>query len=125
MSRTGWGIVALLYIAIIAAALGRLHWARGSLLEKLDTEAARQNWEAWRDEARQQAAGKGPVRRQSSKSPEPPTLVLLRDYYGMCLAGVWLFTTLLFVVLVFVGRGLAMDLRVKPGGSPAPSGRGR
>jgi hypothetical protein len=119
MSSTGWGIIALLYVAVVTAAVGGLHWARGSLLDRLDTKTARENWEAWRVEAGRQASGEGPVRRNTPKSPEPPTLVLLRDYYGVCVAGVWLFTTLLFAVLVFVSRGIAAGRRDKHGGSPA------
>jgi hypothetical protein len=119
MSRTSWAVVGVMYAAVVAAAVGGLHWARGSLLDTLGTKTARENWEAWRVEAGRQAAGEGPVRRNTPKSPEPPTLVLLRDYYGVCIAGVWLFTTLLFAVLVFVSRGIAVGRRDQPGGSPA------
>ena len=107
MSRTAWGLVTAAYLAVIAAALGGLHWTRRSLLARLDTPAAHQQWETWRSEAQRQAEGAGPIQRRVPKSPEPPTLVLLRDYYGVCVAGAWLFTTLLFAVLVFVVRGVA------------------
>lgn len=107
MSRTAWGLIVATYLAVIAAVLGGLHGTRLSLLARLDTPAAHQQWETWRNEAQRQAEGGGPVQRRVPKSPEPPTLVLLRDYYGVCVAGAWLFTTLLFAVLVLVVRGVA------------------
>jgi hypothetical protein len=112
MSATVWGLVGVAYLALIVAVLGGLHWTRRSLLDRLDTPAAHRDWEAWRTEAQRQAEGEGPIQRRVPKSPEPPTLVLLRDYYGICVAGAWLFTTLLFAVLVFVVRGILGAARV-------------
>lgn len=44
--------------------------------------------------------------RQPVRSLEPPTLVLLRDYYGMCLAAALLFGTLFYLTMVTMIRGV-------------------
>jgi hypothetical protein len=107
MSTRAWVAIFAAYAFLIVATLAGLDWARRALLAKLDTPASRQEWEDWRSAAKRQAEGEGPIQRRIPKSPEPPTLVLLRDYYEVCIAGAWLFTTLLFAVLVFVVRGMA------------------
>jgi hypothetical protein len=107
MKSRPWVATIAAYALLIVSMLAGLDWARRALLAKLDTSEARQEWEDWRSEAKRQADGEGPIQRKVPKSSEPPTLVLLRDYYGVCVVGAWLFTTLLFAVLVFVFRGVA------------------
>ena len=108
-----------LYLAIMSVGLWQLHrahvWAITSHEAASDEGKKRQSdWDDWRKTAAEQANGKGPVSRRIPKSAEPPTLVLLRDYYGMCLSAFLLFGSVLFFVSMIFVRGIF---------SPAPARR--
>jgi hypothetical protein len=64
------------------------------------------NWEAWREDVRQQQGQKRPVQRRVPKSAEPPALVLMRDYYRVSLAGAILFATVLYWVIAWFLAGI-------------------
>ena len=67
---------------------------RSRLVKRLSTPAAQEEWDAWRKTAEEQSQS-GPVRRAKTRSPEPPTLVLLRDYFRTMLAAAIVFSSLL------------------------------
>ena len=75
------------------------------MLARLDTPESQAAWDAWRAEARRQAAGDGPVRRREPKSAEPPLLVLLRDYWAVCTAAVVVFGGGLMWLVGYFFRG--------------------
>ena len=79
----------LLYVVIMSSGIGGLVYARNWARTTLDSEPARQQWEAWREETQRQHEGAGPVTRRPAKSPEPPALVLLRDHFPVCVSA-WL-----------------------------------
>ncbi len=45
----------LAYLAMVAAITWGFFYARAEALPQLDTEAAREDWQAWRDDARMSA----------------------------------------------------------------------
>ncbi len=93
------------YGLLVTLAVVGMKEARRTALQDFSTSAANADWQRWRDAAREQSEGIGPVTRRVPKSDEPPILVLLRDYYGMCLGAVLVFGSLSYAVLVFLFRG--------------------
>ncbi len=101
-----FSIIALfVYGLLVTLAVAGMKEARRTALQDFSTPAAGADWQRWRDAAREQSEGAGPVTRRVPASDEPPALVLLRDYYGMCLAAVLGFGSLSYAVLVFLFRG--------------------
>lgn len=100
----------VVYLLIYAALLSAVTWgmSRGRqwALRSYQGEAAREQWEEWRDVARKQADGEGPVRRRVPNSAEPPALVLMRDYYYQCLGGALLVTSALAFSMLFLFGGM-------------------
>ena len=104
------------YLAMLAAVVVTLLDVRRQSLATLDTPQARAQWDEWRKAAQREATGAGPVQRRVPKSSEPPALVLLRDYFGVCLAAAVTFSSLLFFVLMFTIRGAVGGARsARPG----------
>lgn len=114
---------------MVALLVGGLFAVRSWALRSYDNRASREAWEAWRQETQRLEKEPGPVSRGAAKSVEPPTIVLLRDYFGSCLGLLWLLATVLFVTLMFMIRGVAgsepwrieVDDAPPPGAAP-PSG---
>jgi hypothetical protein len=106
MRRSTIILVLSIYAALVGAVTVGMFYARDEVAPRLDTRRGQQNWDEWRHEAADQAAGKGPVTRREPKSAEPPLIVLMRDYFAICLTGAVVFVSLLFGVLVFVIRGI-------------------
>jgi cytochrome b len=102
------------YAALVGAVTAGMFYARDEVAPRLDTREGQQNWDVWRHEAADQAAGKGPVTRRDLKSHEPPLVVLMRDYFAVCLAGALVFASLLFAVLAFVIRGILAQPTLPP-----------
>jgi hypothetical protein len=102
-----WLVLSLLgYIVMIVAVTWSLRSARKWALGELATPESSREWEAWREDVRQQDEQSGPVRRRVPKSTEPPALVLMRDYFSVSLVGAVLFMTLLYWVIAWFVRGI-------------------
>ena len=99
-------MVLAVYLAFESGVMLVLWQTRQWVFEEYSTEAAQTDWNEWVDEAKRQANGDGPIRRRVPKSAQPPALVLMRDYYPTCLAGAWLFTSLLFAKIIYFGQAL-------------------
>ena len=82
---------------------GVRHWA----LSTFDTEESRADWDAWREQSQQLAAQPGPVARRAAASPEPPTIVLMRDYFTTCLVALLVLSSVLLATFAFMIRGVA------------------
>jgi hypothetical protein len=113
------------YVLLMAGLAAAMFAAQASVIATYDTPQARAEWEAWRAAAKKQSVDnqtgvEGPVQRKVPKSAEPPALVLMRDYFGVCLAGSLFFSSLLFGVTMIVVRGALSA----PGTSEPPSKRG-
>jgi hypothetical protein len=92
----------VLIAAVVSWLVSARHWA----LAELVTPQSIGQWQAWRDDVRQQQTRPGPVRRKVPKSSEPPALVLMRDYFGVSLAGAILFSTVLYWVIAWFVNGI-------------------
>jgi hypothetical protein len=57
---------------------------------------------------------KSPIDRKMPESAEPPTLRLLRDYYGTCVLLSLFLCTALFVAFMVMARGAAASQRFQP-----------
>ena len=96
----------VLYVSLLAAVIGGLVYARSRVMAAYDTDQARSEWEQWREDAKEQAEGKGPVARRVPKSAEPPALVLMRDYFAVCVVIAVGLSSILFGTFVFLLRGV-------------------
>jgi hypothetical protein len=94
------------YMLLLGAILWSLLAARKWALAELATPESIRQWEAWREDVRQQEQQPGPVRRRVPKSAEPPALVLMRDYFAVSLVGAVLFMTLLYWVIAWFVYGI-------------------
>lgn len=103
------GIVAI-YALVVALVVFATFRARDAALEELSAPDAQAEWNEWRKDvqAGDVEAGGG-VTRRTPESPEPPWLVLMRDYFGVCLAAAVVFSSLLFGVCVFFIEALRRD----------------
>ena len=105
MLRSIW-IWLIVYALLMAAAIGLLAAARSWTLKTLSRQEARSDWEAWRAAAQKQTGRQGPVMRRVPRTAEPPALVLMRDYYGTCVAAAVVLLSALYVTLMILVRGV-------------------
>ena len=95
----------LAYIAVVAAVVAAMAFARSQALRNYATDEAQGQWEKWRQKAKEQEQGEGPVARRTPKSAEPPALVLMRDYFAVCLVIAVTLSSVLFVTFLALVRG--------------------
>ena len=95
----------VLYVALMSAGYGGLRYARGWSLRQLTTPQAREDWDQWRDEAQRQHEGQGPVTRHPVRSVAPPMLVLLNDYFGVCVTAMITIGSVLFFSFAWMLQG--------------------
>ena len=107
------------YVALVAAVIGGLVYARSRVMAAYDTDQAQSEWEEWRADAKAQAEGKGPVLRRVPKSAEPPALVLMRDYFAVCAVIAVCLSSILFGTFVFLLRGVLANSATFVDRSPA------
>ena len=100
-------IYTLLIITVIWSLFAVRHWA----LAELAKPKSIGDWQAWREDVREQQSQPGPVKRRVPKSAEPPALVLMRDYFGVSLAGAIIFTTVLYWVIAWFVTGILSSHR--------------
>ena len=114
-------LIAVGYVLMVVVVVWSLISAREWAFANLSTQESIENWQTWREDVRQQQTEPGPVARRVPKSAEPPGLVLMRDYFVVCLTGALLFTSLLYWILVWFLRGM---LNSSPSHGPNFSARG-
>jgi hypothetical protein len=95
----------LIFLTMIAAVIGGLFYARHQAFVVYGDQAAQAEWDAWREDAKELAKGTGPVARRAPKSVSPPALVLMRDYFGVCLTLSVLLSSVLFITTLAFIRG--------------------
>ena len=93
------------YVVLLGAIVWSLLYARRWALEEMAKPEAVDQWQAFREEEKQQAEHPGTVQRRVPKSVEPPALVLMRDYFGVSLAGAVLFSSLLYWIIAWFVTG--------------------
>jgi len=96
---------AVLIVAVIAAMYETRDWA----LAQLSTPESVADWQAWREDVRQQQDQRGPVQRRVPKSSEPPALVIMRDHFAVSLLAAVLFSTLLYWVFAWFVMGIMKE----------------
>jgi hypothetical protein len=103
--RSPWLWWLIGYLAIVTAVAGSLIWLRRGVLAEFSTPESIADWQAWREDVRQQQATPGPVQRRIPKSEEPPALVLMRDYFGVSITGALFFTSILYWIIAWFVTG--------------------
>lgn len=93
------------YIVVLALVTAGLFYSRHQAFQTYGTGAARSAWTAWREDVAA-AQETGSVRRRIPKSTEPPALVLMRDYFPICLTASLLLTSVLFATFMLFIRGV-------------------
>ena len=94
------------YLLLVIAVVGLLTAARSWTLRNLNRAEARSDWQMWRQAAQEQSGREGPVMRRVPRTAEPPALVLMRDYYGTCVAVALVLLSALYVTLMVMVRGV-------------------
>jgi hypothetical protein len=97
------------YVVLLGTAIWAMTAWRQSLIANLSTPEAQAAWEKWRAEAAQDDGTHGPVQRTVPKSPEPPSLVLMRDYFPACLVGLLLPLSALYAFIVWLVCGVLQN----------------
>ncbi|WP_254507119.1 hypothetical protein [Anatilimnocola floriformis] len=95
----------LLFVTMLAAVIGGLVFARRQAIAVYGDQAAQSQWDAWRTDAKKLSEGPGPVIRRTPKSVRPPALVLMQDYFPVCLALSVLLSSVLFATTLAFFRG--------------------
>ena len=93
------------YAVTIALITCTLFYLRNTQPPQLSSPQARANWQEWREQARKDAEGDGPVRRSVPKSGEPPLLILLTEHFTVLLVFALLFGSVLFFLAYFFVHG--------------------
>ena len=94
------------YLAMLGLVGGGTAYFRAQTLAVYGTGAAQTDWNEWREDASKRAKGAGPVKQRVPKSVEPPALVLMRDYFAVCLGLALLLSSVLFATFMFFLRGV-------------------
>ena len=94
------------YAVVIGILTFGLFRARESARAEFSSSDARQAWETWRNETQSPEAPNLPVRRSVPRSTEPPTLVLLRDHFVVCLVATLTLSSVLYWTAAFFLRGI-------------------
>ncbi len=120
--RVAWGLG---YVAMLAALVFGIFAARRTALDPSSQAANTRHWREFRQALREQAKS-GPVARRSLEKeiPEPPTLVLLRDHFGVCLTAGVVFLSLLYGMLIVAASAIGQPTKIHGEPPPDDSGSG-
>jgi hypothetical protein len=95
----------LAYLAMIALVIGGVSYMRSVATVVYGTVQAQTEWDEWREDVKEFEKQPYPVKRRVPKSVEPPALVLMRDYFGVCLAVALVLSSVLFGTFMVLVRG--------------------
>lgn len=109
-SLVGIALVASWALAVVGPPLALARWREGRLAE-LTAPGVQADWDDFRAAMRRESGREGPVQRKVPKSPEPPELVWLRDYFSLAVVAWVMLAGVLGGFLVFVAVGAAGDRR--------------
>lgn len=101
----GFWVVLVVWGVFVTLPPVGLSLVRKRLLDWQSSPAAQQQWTEFREAMQEESTGAGPVKRKVPKSVEPPLKVWLRDYFGLAIGAWVLFGSVLFSVVVMLGRG--------------------
>jgi hypothetical protein len=106
-----WFIAYLLFLALIG---GGVFYGRSRALAIYGSGEAQAQWDTWRADAKKMAEAPHPVKRRIPGSAEPPALVLMRDYFAICLGGALVLSTVLFGTFMILVRGAFTPTSSRP-----------
>jgi len=104
------------YFAVIALVVASVSYMRSVAVAVYGTPQAQTEWDTWREDVKELEKLPYPVKRRVPKSTEPPALVLMRDYFGVCLTIAVVLSTVLFGTFMVLVRGAVRD-ELKPSNS--------
>lgn len=111
--RRFWIAAAVVYPVAMAALVWGMFHTRTVVLRNFDSPESHSNWQEWRSDVEKQQQEPQTVARRVPKSEEPPTLVLMRDYFVTCLTGAIVFVSMFYWSVAGLTIGaIAGDLRV-------------
>ncbi len=97
----------VIYLLAMSGIVFGLDYARRQAIAQFDSPEALGQWQEFRDEMKKVAEDPtASVDRRMPKSEEPPTLRLLRDYFGTCVLLGLLLCSALFATFMFMLRGV-------------------
>ena len=110
---------AMAYVGMITVIVVKMTQARNRVMYAPDQirQKDQQDWEDWVQKSNEHQDGQLPVQRKEidlKRRPVSNATTLLIQYYGVCLTGLILFSTLIFVVVMYMFHG------VSGGGSIGP-----
>jgi UPF0716 family protein affecting phage T7 exclusion len=109
LASIGW---LLAYAIVIAIVVGGVNYMRSVALAVYGTPQAQTEWDAWREDVKELEKQPYPVKRRMPKSAEPPALVLMRDYFGVCLTIAIVLSSVLFGTFMVLVKGAVNDSRI-------------
>ena len=112
-ASAGTVIWLLMYVVMLAAVVGGTLHMRKVATDIYGSAAAQAEWDAWREDAQKMADDPSLVQRRAPKSVQPPALVLMRDYFAVCLGGAVVLSSVLFGTFMVLVRG-ALSSRHAP-----------
>lgn len=95
-----------IFVVIVGSVVGGLFYGRSQAIAIYGDTTAQGEWDNWRQDATAMAEGEGPVYRRAPKSPAPPALVLMQQYFGVCLTGSVLLSAILTITTLAFVRGV-------------------
>lgn len=103
-ANIAWLVVYLLTMGAVVLGLAT---ARRQAMAEFDSPTAQAEWQEFRDDMKKIADDPAaPIDRRVPKSEEPPTLRLLRDYFGTVVLLALLLCSALFATFMFMVRGV-------------------
>jgi hypothetical protein len=106
----GWLVA---YLAVIALVVASVSYMRSVAMAVYGTPQAQSEWDTWREGVKELEEQPYPVKRRVPQSTEPPALVLMRDYFRVCLTIAVVLSTVLFGTFMVLLRGAVRD-ELKP-----------
>jgi len=93
------------YVVVLTLVVGGVSYMRSVAFAVYGTPQAQREWDTWREDVKELEKQPYPVKRRAPKSAEPPALVLMRDYFGVCLVIAIVLSSVLFGTLMVLVRG--------------------
>lgn len=94
-----------LFLLLLAATAWGMIRGRNWILATYDSDSATAEWQEWKQDAAQMERLPNVVKRKAPKSDLPPAVILMKDYFGICLVGGLGLTAVLLAALLLMMRG--------------------
>lgn len=102
------------YVAAIGLVIGGVSYMRSVAMAIYGTPQAQTEWDTWRDDVKELEKQPYLIKRRVPKSEEPPALVLMRDYFGVCLSVAVVLSSVLFGTFMMLVRGAMKSRSLTP-----------